>query len=62
MTDHTQERRHERQVRRQPEHEPVGLLGEQVFLEEQLDAVGERLQQAERTGLVRADAVLHARR
>ena len=37
---------HDRQVRRQLEHEAVGALGEQVLLEEQLDAVGEGLQQA----------------
>ena len=54
-----QERRDEREVRRQLEHEPAGVVRDQVFLEEQLRAVGERLQDAERTGLVRADAVLH---
>jgi hypothetical protein len=33
--------------------------GNQVFFEEELDAVGERLQDAPRAGFVRADAVLH---
>ena len=55
-----QERRDEREVRRELEHEPVGALGDQVLLEEQLDAVGQRLEDAERAGLVRADPVLHA--
>ena len=43
-----QERRHEREVRGEPEDEAVGPLGQEVFLEEQLDAVGQRLQDAER--------------
>ena len=53
------ERRHERQVGRQAEDALVGPLGQQVLLEEQLDAVGQRLQDAPRPGPVRADAVLH---
>ena len=52
-------RRHERQVGRELEDEPVGPLGEQVLLEEQLGPVRERLQQPERPGPVRADPVLH---
>ena len=35
-------------------------IGHQVFLEEELDAVGERLQQAEGTGAAGSPAVLHA--
>ena len=40
-----------------------GLLsgdGQEVFLEEELDAIGERLQQTERTDAARSPAVLHA--
>ena len=40
------------QVRRQLEDEAVGPLGEEVLLEEQLDAVGQRLQQPEGPGPV----------
>ena len=40
---------------------PVGGVGHRLFLEEQLDAVGERLEQSERAGAVGTDAVLHAR-
>ena len=57
-----EERRHEGEERGEPEHDAVGAVGQQVLLEDQLHAVGERLQQAERAGLVRPDAVLHARR
>ena len=35
------------------------VVGDRLLLEEQLDAVGERLQHAVGTGAVRADAVLH---
>ena len=38
---------------------PVGPIGHQVLLEEELDAVGERLEDAAGPGPVRADAVLH---
>ena len=54
-----EERGDQRQVRRQLEHQPVGAVGDQVLLEEELDAVGQGLQHAERPGPVRADAVLH---
>ena len=37
----------------------VGRLGDDVFLERQLDAVGEALQQAPRADPVGADALLH---
>ena len=55
-----EERRHEGEERRQPEHEAVGPVGQEVLLEDQLHAVGERLQHAERPGLVGPDPVLHA--
>ena len=54
-----QERRHERKEWGQPEDEPIGTLGKEVFFEEQLDAVGKRLEESEGTSLVRADPVLH---
>ena len=38
---------------------PVGRRRDRLLLEEQLDAVGERLEHAEGPGPVRADAVLH---
>ena len=53
------QRRQERQVGRQLEHDAVGLGRHEVFFEEELDAVGERLQDAEGTRPVRPDAVLH---
>ncbi len=53
------ERRHYGQVRRQLEDERVGALGRQVFFEEELYPVGERLQYAEGTRAIRPDAVLH---
>src|SRR4029077_13604847 len=56
-----EERRDEGEERGDAEHDAVGARREQVFLEDQLHAVGERLQQAERAGLVRPDPVLHAR-
>ena len=49
----------ESQVRRQLEHETVCLIGQQVLLEEQLDAVGQRLEDAVGAGAVRSDPVLH---
>ena len=49
----------ERQERRQDEHALVGAVGEQVLLEEELDAVGERLEDAERARPVGAEAVAH---
>ena len=52
-------RRDEREVRRELEDEAVGPLGHQVLFEEELRPVGERLQQPEGSGAVRADAVLH---
>ena len=42
------EHRHHGEVGRQEEHEAVGALGEDVLLEDQLDAVGQRLQDAPR--------------
>ena len=53
--------RDDRQVGRQLEDEGVGPVGQQVFLEDQLGAVGQCLQQAPRTGPVGADAALHVR-
>ena len=55
--DEHQERRDQRQVRRQAEHERIGVGGQQVGLEEQLHAVGECLEDAERTGDAGAEAV-----
>ena len=46
---------------RQLEGEGVRLVGEQVFLEDQLGAVGQRLQQAPGPGPVGPDAALHVR-
>ena len=48
-----------RQVGGQPEDGPVGGVGDGLLLEEQLDAVGQRLEDPERTGPVGADPVLH---
>ena len=39
----------QRQVGGQLENEPVGALGDQILFEEQLDAVGQGLEDAERT-------------
>ena len=41
-----QQRRQQRQVGRQLEHEAVRLVGQQVLFEEELDPVGQGLQQA----------------
>ena len=55
------ERRAKAHVRRDAEEEAVGIAGHQVFLGEQLDAVGERLQPAEFAANARgAEAVLNA--
>ena len=53
------ERRHRRDDRREEEDRLVGGLGDDVLLERQLHAVGERLEQAEGAVHVGADAVLH---
>ncbi len=50
---------YQRQVGRQAVHERIGADRRQVLLEEQLDAVGQGLQDPERAGPVGADAVLH---
>ena len=55
-----EEGRHEGEERRQPVDPAVGAVGQEVLLEDQLHAVGERLQETERSRLVRPDAVLHA--
>ena len=54
-----EERGEHREVRRQPEHGLVGAGRRRLLLEEQLDAVGERLEHAARPGLHRPDPVLH---
>ena len=59
MTAKASERGHGRQVGREAENGSVGLCGQQVLLEEELDAVGQRLEQAPRAGAVGPDAVLH---
>ncbi len=50
----------ERDDRRDDEERALGGKGKQVFLEEELDAVGERLQQAEGADARGSPAVLHA--
>ena len=54
------ERRDRRDDRREEEDDLVGRLGDDVLLERELHAVGQRLQQAEGAVHVGADAVLHA--
>ena len=54
-----EERGDQRQERGEDEHAPVGAVGQQVLLEEELDAVGERLEDAERAGAVGAEPVRH---
>ena len=54
-----QERRHEGDERGEDEHALLGLGGHQVFLEEELDAVGEGLEDAEGARLVGPDPVGH---
>src|SRR5262249_37807890 len=44
---------------RDPEQDPVHAAGDDVLHQRQLDAVYQRLEQAERPGPVRPDAVLH---
>ena len=56
-----QEGRQQRQVGRQLEHERVGPLGEQVLLEEELDPVGQGLEQPPGPGPVGPDPALHVR-
>ena len=53
-----QEGRDERQERGQDEDPFLGLLRHEVFLEEELDAVGQCLQDPPRAGQVRPDPVL----
>jgi hypothetical protein len=55
-----QERRDEGKKRGKREHELVRTTRKKVFLEEQLDSVGQCLQQPERTGFVGPDAILHS--
>ena len=55
------QRQDEGDHRRQDEHDPVGAGRDDGFLEQQLEAVGDRLQQAERADHVRALAQLHGR-
>jgi hypothetical protein len=55
-----EERRDEAEVRRQAVHERIGLVGDEAFLEDQLQSVGEGLQRAVRAGLVGPDAVLQS--
>ena len=54
-----EERRYRRQDRRQEVDRLVGQHRDDLFLEGELHAVGERLQRAPRADAVRADAVLH---
>jgi hypothetical protein len=53
------EGRRRRYHRRDHEHQPVRVAGDDVFLQRQLERVRDRLQQAEGAGPVRARAVLH---
>ncbi len=56
-------RSHKADVRRQLEQHPVGPLGHQVFLGDQLQPVGQQLQPAELTAGARgAQPILNARR
>ena len=55
-----QERRHGREDRREEVDRLVGQRRDDLFLERQLHAVGQRLQQAPRADPVGADPVLHA--
>jgi len=54
-----EQRREEGQVRRQLEDEPVGAVGDEVLLEEELHPVGQRLEQPVRAGAVGPDPALH---
>ncbi len=56
-----QEGGQDRQVGRQLEDGPIGALGKEVLLEEELDPVRQGLQQPPRTGPVGPDARLHVR-
>src|SRR5699024_5147579 len=53
------ERRDRRDDRRQGVHDLIGRPHEDVFFEGEFDAVGQTLQQPERTPHIGADAVLH---
>ena len=55
------ERGQQHQVRRELEDEPVGLVRDEVLLEEELGPVGERLEDPERTPALRSDTALHVR-
>ena len=56
-----EERGDDGDVRGEDEHPAVGSLGEEVLLEEELDAVGQGLGDPERAGPVGTDAALHVR-
>ena len=57
-----EERGDQREEGGEDEHGPVGAVRDQVLLEEELDAVGEGLEDAERTGPVRSEPVATCRR
>jgi hypothetical protein len=56
-----QERRGQHHHRRRLEHEPVGPLGNDVLLLEELEPVSEELEQAAGAGLLGTHAALHPR-
>ena len=62
MTDKSGRNRHEHHQRCDAEQRHVGLRRRDVLLENQLDRIGECLEQAEGTGLLRPQAHLYARR
>ncbi len=57
-----QQARHHEDHRRQVEDPPVGIGRHEVFLEQELHAVGDRLQQTVRADAIGTDARLQARR
>src|SRR5258708_37322110 len=54
------QRHHQRQHWREDEESPVHVIGNHVFLEDELDSVSQRLQQAKRAHAGRSPAVLDA--
>ena len=59
--DVEQQRRHQHDQRRRLEDDPVGLVGDEVLLLDELGAVGEQLEQAARSRLLRTLTALHPR-
>ncbi len=55
------DRGHQREVGGELEDEAICVVGDEVFFEEELDAVGQGLQQTEGTPALGSDAALHVR-